>query len=235
MFSFILQMSNNFDLPRATLKWGTKPDGGIVFDTKDWMQNVLSDPLFPGIRKATYTSLVGNRTISVPQWQLLRGDSIASKRLLLSMWAGVTVLWWSCSVLLPPRSHRPSCALGCNLCKVAEAEFLAEKPAASLQWAAGRWKGFPCLLSLTLHMHSDFMSLFSLRWEVIQQGFGYLALLSRGVTIRWIYSNTVSHSCKSMQTLPFIFHLTADSASSHLSSISFLIFWARKEFTAMSN
>lgn len=73
--------------------------------------------------------------------------------------------------------------MGYNLHEVAEAEFLAAKQAVSPQYAAGGWKGLPCLLYPALHMHSDFMSLFSLRWIARQQGFGHLAALSRGVTI----------------------------------------------------
>lgn len=85
LFSFILQTANNFDLPRAALKWGTEPGGGIICNTKDWMRNVLSDPLFLDIGKATgtYTSQVGNRTISLLQCQVLQGNSIASEHFFL--------------------------------------------------------------------------------------------------------------------------------------------------------
>lgn len=49
------------------------------------MQNVFSDPLFLEIGKATgtYTLQVGNRTVSLLQWQVLQGNSIASEHFFL--------------------------------------------------------------------------------------------------------------------------------------------------------
>lgn len=57
-----------------------------------WKRKVFPDALFVGIGKATGTGTLqlGNWTISVLQRQVLQGNSIASKCLFLTVWAGVT-------------------------------------------------------------------------------------------------------------------------------------------------